>query len=102
MVYHPCYPNELHLAKIKYFAQIAILPEHDSVRSILIACVHFHFQHQCNVWFSGPTQVWAAALENVYFVPLYFIKYRVALCFTEVGFGGVIGIEKVIVVSPLT
>ena len=103
MVYHPSHPSELHLAKIEYFAQIAILPEHDTVRSVWIACVRFHFQHQCKVWFGGPTQVWAAALESdVYFVPLYFIKYRVALCFTEVDFGRVIGIEKVIVVSPLT
>ena len=81
----------------------AIVPEHDTLRSIWIAYACFYLHHHCKFQFGGPTQVWAAALENdVNFVPLHYIKYCVAFCYTEVDFGEVISLERVIVVSPLT
>ena len=103
MVLHPSHPDEPHLAKIEYFAKVAVLPESGSVCSIWIACVCFHHYHQCKVWFGGPTQVWATSLEtDTYFVPLHSIISHVALCCTEVDFGRVIGKQTVLVVSPLS
>ena len=103
MVVHPSHPDELHLAKIEYFAKVAVQPESGAVCSIWTACVQFHHNHQCKVWFGGPTQVWATSLEiDAFFVPLYSISSHVALCCTEVDFGRVIGKQKVLVVSPLS
>ena len=103
LVIHPSHPDELHLAKVEYFAKVAVVAESGAVFSVWIACVRFHHHHQCKVWFGGPTQVWATSLENdAYFVPLYSICSHVALCCTEVDFGKVIGKQKVLVVSPLS
>lgn len=71
--------------------------------SMWTACVQFFEEHQCKVWFGGPTEVLTRITSpDVFYIPLYDIKTRVAYCETSVDFGRVIGEEVVYVVSFLS
>ena len=103
MVAHPTRCDELHLARIEYFAKVcAVQTLNEVCFSIWIACVRFHFQHEYREWFGGPNEIWSSALlPDCYFIPLICIKCHVAFCETQLDFGT--GVEqRVLVVSPLS
>ena len=61
------------------------------------------FEHQCRVWFGYPCEVWTmTTVPDLFFVPVNYIKCRVALSELKVNFGRVIGVQKVFVVSLLS
>lgn len=103
MISHPRHPEQLHLAKIEYFAKLNILDSGTDDTSMWIACVTFFYEHDCKVWFGGPTQVWSrSTTPDSYFIMLQSIKSRVAYCETTVDFGTRIGKQTVYVVSLLS
>ena len=106
MACHPSYPDQLHLARIEYFCDMNLIcfqnrPESARLHIITewIAYVTFYDQHDCKVWFGGPTQVWAKSLSSSKYIRLSSIKNRVAYCETDIDFGRVIGEQKVLVAS---
>ncbi len=109
MACHPSYPDQLHLARIERFCKINIKAYSGAsqctsfqVLSEWIAYVTFYDEHNCKVWFGGPTQVWARSLSTSEYVRLSSIKKRVAFCETDIDFGRVIGTQRVLVVSLLS
>ena len=103
MAFHPNKPNQLHFARIEHFAKLDISPDGDSkVTSVWAAGVSFYDEHNCKVWFGGPTQVWARSVSpDFYYIRLQSIKCQVAYCEATVDFGRVIGKQTVFVVSTL-
>lgn len=106
MALHPKFLDQVYLAEIDHFAKLDVKNDsvsNESVQSLWTACLQFHFEHDCKKWFGGPTEVWSKAKScDVYYIPLTFIKSRVAICETEVNFGTVIGKQSVKVVSILS
>lgn len=105
MTIHPGHPYTPHLARIEFFAQVdlELTVGNEANVSHWIACVSYHFEHRCKVWFGYPTEVWARATSHdLFFIPIMSIRSRVAYCELEVDFGRIIGKEKVMVVSPLS
>ena len=108
MATHPNHPDQLYFTKIEYFARLDIRDNHnhnDSTISMWTACVKFYEEHQCHskLWYGGPTQVWTrTAAFDVFYIPLHYIKNRVAYSETSVNFGRIIGTETVYVVSLLS
>ena len=104
MASHPEHPGVLHLAKIEHFAKIDVRDNMNNANySIWTACVSFYYEHECKVWFGGPTQVWSRATSpDTYYISLSCIKTRVAYCEWEVDFGRRIGHQNVLIVSLLS
>ena len=103
MALHPKFPNQSsHLARIEHFAKVD-LKLSDGSMSIWTACVSFYYEHNCRVWFGGPTQVWAKSTSpDLYYIQLSSIGSRVAYCETCVDFGSRIGKQTVIVASIIS
>jgi len=103
MAIHPKHPNQLFFAKIEHFAKLDIKDNSKAATvSVWTACVRFYDEHQCKVWFGGPTQVWTRTTSlDAFYIPLHCIKTRVAYCETLVDFGRVIGNEIVSLLSNL-
>ena len=70
--------------------------------TLWVACASFYDEHDYKSWFGGPTQVWTRSIFDVQYICLSSIKCEVAICETEVNFGGVIGKQNVYVVSLLS
>ena len=105
MATHPRYPSKLFLAKIESFAKMNFQDkklEGSEVTTLWVACASFYDEHDYKSWFGGPTQVWTRSIFDVQYICLSSIKCEVAICETEVNFGGVIGKQNVYVVSLLS
>ena len=104
MAIHPDHPDRLNLAKIEHFAKLDIKDNSKNLTiSVWTACARFYAEHPCKLWFGGPTQVWTKTSSfDAYYIPLHFIKTRVAYSETVVDFGRIIGKESVYVVSLLS
>ena len=98
---HPNHPDQLYFAKIEYFAKLDIKDNcKASTISVWTACVSFYDEHPCKVWYGGLTQVWTRTSSfDVFYIPLLFIKTRVAYSEAVVDFGRIIGKQTVYVVS---
>lgn len=73
MANHPN-DNQLHFARIDNFAKINVKSGHTSV-PLWVVCVSFYCEHQCKVWFGGPTQVWCKSTTfDHFFITLSSIK----------------------------
>lgn len=105
MVKHPTHPSHSHLARIEFFARVDIrqLAPQEPNQSYWVAVISLYFPHEQREWFGHPTEVWGRSpMLDTHFIPMNYILSRVALAELEVDFGGYIGKEKVIVVSPLS
>lgn len=104
MAIHPLHPAHLYLTRIEHFAKLNVRDNiKDVTHSIWTACVSFYYEHECKVWFGGPTQVWSKTTSpDMYYIILSSIKTRVAYCECVVDFGRVIGSQSVFVVSLLS
>lgn len=101
---HPQNPNNSHLVRIEFFAKVDIqqVASGQSNLSFWVAVVSLYFQHEQRQWFGYPTEVWGrSTMIDLQFIPINYILSRVAFAELEVDFGGLIGKEKVVVVSPL-
>ena len=93
--------QELKLAEIQYFFWCDISTE-GTIKSYCFVGLSYFIPHPCKEWYGHPTQVWSAVTtSSVEIVPINFIKSRVSYAVQRVDFGGAIGEDKVIVVSPL-
>lgn len=103
MAIHPMHPGQLYLAKIEHFVKLNVKDNSkNSSYSIWMACVRFYYEHECKVWFGGPTQVWSKTTSpDTFYIDLSHIKSRVAYCESVVDFGRIIGSQSVFVVSVL-
>lgn len=95
--------EEEKLAEIQHFLKCAIRysNQHHS-ENFWLAAVKVYFEHQCRVWFGHPTEIWASCTRpELIYIPLSYIKCRVAYTTLEQYFGRIIGTDKVSVVIPL-
>ena len=104
MATHPNHPDQLNFARIECFAKLDIKDNRNtSTISVWTACVRFYEEHPCKLWYGGPTQIWTRTTSlDVFYIPLHFIKNRVAYSETSVNFGRIIGTETVYIVSLLS
>lgn len=96
--------SELTLVKILYFAQVSSMKEFENRKTTVttwFAKVQTFEHHNCRVWFGLPTEVWTRVEANECFIPLSYLKYRVAHVSDRVDFGRIIGTDSVFVVVPL-
>ena len=106
IVKHPNHPSSLHLARIEFFARMDIQQNvsHQEINSSYwVAIISLYFPHEEREWFGYPTEVWGLSpMFDLQFISVNHIVSRVALAKLDVGFGGHIGKENVVVVSPLS
>lgn len=89
------------LCEIQYYARCVVKYQRKT-SFIWLSAVSFFPEHQCNVWFGCPTEVWGGVTDmDINFVPVSSIQHRVAFAKSSVDFGQVIGTDNVVVASPL-
>ena len=100
--------SHLQLALIHHFLEVDILHTCDEPYSENSACskwfasVSYYCEHQCRVWYGSSVEVWSTVTsQDIHFIPISWIKCHVAYSKQNVNFGRIIGIEKVLIVSPL-
>ena len=92
-----------HLAGIQYFVSCIVVSTDKKEKQIMwVAIVKWLMEHQCQVWFGYPTQVWSSTYyPGKYFILISDIKSRIVYSHHIVNFGNFIGGEKVYIVTPL-
>ena len=90
------------LAEIQYFARCTIKDGDLETSHVWLAAVCFFPVHQCKVWYGSPTEVWGGITDtDVHYIPLTEIENRVTFTKCSTNFGQHIGIDNVIVATPL-
>ena len=93
------------LARIDHFAKCTCIVRatHKQEKySLWLVALSFFDEHSCKVWFGYPTEVWptVSSLDMCY-IPLSYIRSRVAYCSTSINFGRIAGQDTVYIVVPV-
>lgn len=96
---------DVSLAELQYFLKCNLSVTVDgksSCQSFWLAVASFYYPHACKAWFGQPTEVWSAVTSpDSHFLPLSYIKSRVAYSKQMYNFGSPIGTDSILVVTPL-
>ena len=96
-----CILDREKLAEIQYFTKCTVKCGNSS-KYIWLAAVCLFPDHQCKVWYGSPTEVYGGLPDtDIHFLPVNEIQNRVTFTRKSENFGQYIGIDNVIIVTPL-